>query len=151
MGSMKMIQEKKLLTGFFSEIAQDTGKYCFGLRDINYALEMGAIEILIVDQDLELKRFTIVDSENLESIIFSKDALQENLKIIKEELYIDYLIENHQSFGARLEIVSSNTSQGSQFCNGFGGLGAILRWPVEFEFYEEEHSSPEESSDEDFI
>ena len=111
MGSMKMIQEKKILTDFFSEISQDTGKYCFGIRDINYALEMGAIEILIIDQDLDLNTITAINSDNQEQVFFSKNALQDNLKIIKEEAYIDYIIENHKSFGATLQIVSANITR----------------------------------------
>merc|ERR1711948_69100 len=31
--NVKFIQEKKLITKFLDEVAQDTGKFCFGIKD----------------------------------------------------------------------------------------------------------------------
>ncbi len=39
---------------FFDEISQDTGKYVFGVADTLQCLEMGAVEILIVWENLEV-------------------------------------------------------------------------------------------------
>ena len=39
---------------YFDEISRDTGKYCFGHVDTLKALEMGAVETLIVWENLEL-------------------------------------------------------------------------------------------------
>ena len=33
LGSVKLVQEKRLLQKFFDEISQDTGKYCFMVVD----------------------------------------------------------------------------------------------------------------------
>jgi hypothetical protein len=48
LGNVKFIQEKKLIGQYFDEISQDTGKYCFGVSDTFKALDMGAVETLIV-------------------------------------------------------------------------------------------------------
>lgn len=49
-----------LLTGrYFDEISQDTGKYCFGVEDTLKALEMGAVEILIVYENLDIMRYVL--------------------------------------------------------------------------------------------
>merc|ERR1740123_398831 len=56
--NVKFIQEKRLITSFLDEVAQDTGKYCFGIHDTITALEMGAVSTLIVWESAELKRIT---------------------------------------------------------------------------------------------
>jgi hypothetical protein len=47
------IQEKRLIQKWFDEIATDTGKYCFMIKDTLNALEVGAVETLIVWDQLD--------------------------------------------------------------------------------------------------
>ena len=44
---------------YFDEISQDTGKYCFGVDDTLKALEMGAVETLIVWENLDIVRYVL--------------------------------------------------------------------------------------------
>ena len=44
---------------YFDEISQDTGKYCFGVDDTLKAMEMGAVDILIVWENLDIQRFVL--------------------------------------------------------------------------------------------
>ena len=44
---------------YFDEISQDSGKYCFGVADTLKALEMGAVEILIVWENLDIVRYVL--------------------------------------------------------------------------------------------
>jgi peptide chain release factor subunit 1 len=44
---------------------------------------------------------------------------------------LDWLVENYEKFGTKLEIVTDKTQEGAQFCNGFGGIGGILRYSLE--------------------
>ena len=44
---------------YFDEISQDTGKYCFGVDDTLRALEMGAVDILIVWENIDIQRFVL--------------------------------------------------------------------------------------------
>lgn len=53
---VKFIQEKKLISNFFDEISQDSGKYVFGVQDTLQGLEMGAVEILICWENLDITR-----------------------------------------------------------------------------------------------
>merc|ERR1719436_1868051 len=57
--NVKFIQEKRLITSFLDEVAQDTGKYCFGIKDTMTGLEMGAISTLVVWENLEILRLVI--------------------------------------------------------------------------------------------
>merc|ERR1711976_1143417 len=59
LANVKFIQEKQLIGKYFDEISQDTGKYCFGVDDTLKALEMGAVEILIVWENLDIQRYVL--------------------------------------------------------------------------------------------
>lgn len=60
--NVKFIQEKKLISKYFEEIAQDTGKYCYGVKDTLGALDMGAVETLIVWESLDINRYHLRNS-----------------------------------------------------------------------------------------
>ena len=53
------MQEKRLIQKYFDEISQDTGKYCFGIEDTLKALELGAVETLIVWENMDITRYTL--------------------------------------------------------------------------------------------
>jgi peptide chain release factor subunit 1 len=48
-----------LIQKYFDEISQDSGKYCFGIADTLKALELGAVETLIVWENLDITRFVL--------------------------------------------------------------------------------------------
>merc|ERR1712178_509464 len=50
---------------------------------------------------------------------------------------LEWILENYASFGTKLEFVTNQSQEGSQFCKGFGGIGGILRYRLELEFDEE--------------
>jgi peptide chain release factor subunit 1 len=54
--NVKFIQEKKLINDFFEQIALDTGRYCFGVLETLRGLDLGAVEILIVWENLDITR-----------------------------------------------------------------------------------------------
>lgn len=55
---VKFLQEKKLISSFFSEIAQDTGKYVYGVINTLQGLDLGAVEKLICWENLDITRYT---------------------------------------------------------------------------------------------
>ena len=50
---------------------------------------------------------------------------------------LEWLANNYRSFGTTLEFVTDRSQEGSQFCKGFGGIGGVLRWAVDFVALEE--------------
>lgn len=65
---MKFIQEKKLIGKYFDEISTDTGRYCFGIEDSLKALDMGAVETLIVWEGLDCNRYILRSASGEESV-----------------------------------------------------------------------------------
>jgi len=141
--NVKFIQEKKLISKFFDEIAQDTGKYCYGVRDTLAALDMGAVDTLIVWENLETQRYIIRNPQTQEEKILhltkdeEKDASHFHdggieLEVVDKMLLLEWFANNYKKFGATLEFVTNRSQEGSQFCKGFGGIGGILRYKVDF-------------------
>ncbi len=52
-------QEKRLISKFFDEISQDTNKHTSGVKDTLACLEMGAVETLIVWENLDIQRLEL--------------------------------------------------------------------------------------------
>lgn len=142
LSNVKFVQEKKLLNQYFDEISQDSGKFCYGIDDTLKALDSGAAEIVIVYENLDLIRYTLKDSAGNETIAFSKkdaektflvDKSGNELEIVEEQPFVEWLAENYQQFGTTLEFVTDRSSEGNQFVKGFGGIGALLRYKLNFE------------------
>lgn len=61
-----------------------------------------------------------------------RDKSGHKLDLVKKEPLLDWICENNRSLGCNLEFVSDDTSLGTQFVLGFGGIGGMLRWKVDF-------------------
>jgi peptide chain release factor subunit 1 len=66
------------------------------------------------------------------SIFMDKETGQE-MEVIDQGSMLEWLAEKYRDFGANLEFVSDRSSEGNQFVKGFGGIGAILRYALNFE------------------
>ncbi len=153
LSNVKFIQEKKLIGRYFEEISQDSGRVCYGVEDTLKALELGAAETLIVYENLDITRWVLKASDGSEVILnttksqevnremfMDKDSGQE-MEVVDQTAFLEWLAEKYKDFGATLEFVSDRSSEGNQFVKGFGGIGAMLRYKVNFEQladYEEE-------------
>merc|ERR1712166_1391637 len=142
--NVKFVQEKKLISKYFEEISQDTGKFCFGIKDTLQALEMGAVQTLIVFENEPTMRYTVKNASTAEEKVLHLDkageANQSNfvasdgaeLETIEKMQLVEWFANNYKNFGADL-----------QFVRGFGGVGGILRYKVDFM----EHDYDDESDD----
>jgi len=158
LGNVRFVAEKKLIGKFFEEIDRDTGKYCFGVRDTLQGLEQGVIQTLILWEDLEIDRITVQNSETgEESLLYLTKEEQKKgdyltdkngteLEVKNSDSLTDFLAEHYRDFGCNLEFVTDKSEEGAQFCRGFGGIGGLLRYKVEFYQEEDFYSSDDDSS-----
>ncbi|KAF3053285.1 Polypeptide release factor (eRF1) in translation termination [Didymella keratinophila] len=145
LGNVKFIQEKKLINEYFDHISKDSGKVCYGIEDTLKALEAGAAETLIVFENLEITRWVLKASDGTEVILhtnkiqeadrtnFMDKTTGQEMEIVEQGSMLEWLAEKYRDFGATLEFVSDRSSEGNQFVKGFGGIGAILRYALNFE------------------
>lgn len=106
---------------------------------------------LIVFENLDITRWTLKTSSGGEVILnttktqetanrdlfMDKESGQE-MEVIEQMPFLEWLAEKYKDFGATLEFVSDRSSEGNQFVRGFGGIGAMLRYKVNFEQLAEE-------------
>ncbi|CDZ96944.1 peptide chain release factor erf arf subunit 1 [Phaffia rhodozyma] len=166
LSNVKFVQEKKLIQKYFDEIALDTGRFVFGIEDSLKGLEMGAVETLIVWENLDVMRYVLRNAAGEEIIIHAnaeqaKDRTKwldkstglEMENVQEPQSLLEWLADKYKDFGAALEFVTNRSQEGNQFCKGFGGIGGLLRYKVDMsnlgdlddededEFYDSDHSS----------
>lgn len=145
LGSVKLMKEKKLLQKYMEEISLDTGKYCFGIDDTFKALDMGAVEELIIWENLDTDRITLRNSSTGEDKVLHLSKEQQanenffhdpetgvELEVVEKESLVEWFANNYKDFGCALNYVTDRSGEGTQFVRGFGGIGGILRWKVDF-------------------
>mmetsp|Transcript_14316 Transcript_14316/g.31152 ORF Transcript_14316/g.31152 Transcript_14316/m.31152 type:complete len:459 (-) Transcript_14316:350-1726(-) len=167
LGSVKLMKEKKLLQNYMDEISQDTGKFCFMVEDTLKALELGAVENLIVWENLEINRYVLRNSSSSDERIVHLNPEQEKnesffhdpesgveLEVVEKESMVEWLANHFKDYGCKLEFVTDRSGEGTQFVKGFGGIGGILRWKVDFvqlseyeEAAERDHNGDDSDSD----
>jgi len=145
LANVKFVQEKRLIQRYFDEISQDTSKYCFGIDDTLKALELGAVETLIVWENLDITRYVLRNAAGEEIIIHpnkeqekdrekftDKSTGLEMEQVIEPQSLLEWFTEKYKEFGANLEFVTNRSQEGAQFVKGFGGIGGLLRYKVDF-------------------
>ncbi|KAI6123247.1 peptide chain release factor eRF aRF subunit 1 [Pisolithus croceorrhizus] len=144
LSNVKFVQEKKLIQKYFDEISQDTGKYCFGVDDTLKCLELGAVETLIVWENLDITRHVLRNAAGEEIVIYAtKEQEKDRERFIDKSTglemerageptsLLEWFAEKYKEFGATLEFVTNRSQEGAQFVKGFGGIGGLLRYKVD--------------------
>ncbi len=161
LSNVKFIQEKKLLTAYFSEISRDTGKFCFGVEDTLKALDMGAVDTIVVWEQLEVNRYklrnTVTGEESFKMLSVQQEQRNDNfvskegeeLEIIEQTPLLEWLAQCFKDFGAKLEFITDRSQEGSQFCKGFGGIGGILRYQIDFASLDEDNYNLDDDVEDD--
>ncbi|TFK34851.1 peptide chain release factor eRF/aRF subunit 1 [Crucibulum laeve] len=145
LANVKFVQEKRLIQKYFDEISQDTGRYCFGIEDTLKALELGAVETLIVWENLDITRYTLRNAAGEEIIIHANKEQEKDRERFMDkstglemeqssesQSLLEWFAEKYKDFGANLEFVTNRSQEGAQFVKGFGGIGGLLRYKVDF-------------------
>lgn len=165
LGSVKLMKEKKLLQKYMDEISQDTGKYCFMVDDTFKALELGAVEDLIIWENLDVDRIVLRNSSTSEETVAHLSKEQQSnenffhdpetgveLEVTEKEPIVEWFANNYKNYGCNLEFVTDRSGEGTQFVKGFGGIGGILRWKVDFvelSNYEQAANADDDSDSDD--
>jgi peptide chain release factor subunit 1 len=118
LSNVKFIQEKRLISKYFDSISQDTGKYCFGVEDTLKALDMGAVETLIVWENLDIARVTLRNAAGeLDIKHFTKEQEKDRtnfvdpadgseMEVTEKMPLLEWLAEKYKDFGKSSVIVA---------------------------------------------
>ncbi|MHA1410131.1 MAG: peptide chain release factor aRF-1, partial [Candidatus Odinarchaeia archaeon] len=143
---VRYIEEKKLVQNFLRNLSKDNGLSIYGEKEVKAALKLGAVDTVLISDEIDLYRIKIVCSQcdYTEVKVLSKIKLNKlkneinvepcpkcgsELKIEEEVNIVDEISELAEQTGARVEIISTETDEGAQLLN-FGGIAAILRYKI---------------------
>lgn len=99
LSNVKFVQEKKLIQKYFDEISLDTGKFCFGVEDTLKALDLGAVETLIVWESLDIARYVFKNpsTEETNVVHLTKEQEKDRAFFVDETSNIELEIEEKMS------------------------------------------------------
>jgi len=161
---IKLVQEQGVIGKFFEMLNIDHEKIIYSIKDTMRALEDGVVQKLLIYDDLEYFRVVVKKKDDDETLIVKfmtpaefehPNALidtetKEEFDLVEKEEFVDWIAENHGSFGCELSFVTDRSPEGSQFVNGFGGVGGFLRYKVDYDA-EYDFGDNQEDDEEDFI
>ncbi len=137
---LDIMREKRLMNRFLKEVVND-GSAAYGEDEVRKYLEMGAVDILLISEDLRHERvrfrcpvcgetmdLTIVENSDKE-FFCEKDSVK--MEEIERKDVILELAELAEQSGAKVEFISTDSEEGAMLKNAFGGIGAILRFKPE--------------------
>ena len=129
--SMKLGQEIKIINTFMDHLNHgDENMVAYGIYNVMNALEDGAVDTIILWQELPVKRWEVKDKDLNRKILYLKEGEKPEDNNIEQEseLLIDWLINNVDVYRTKLELVSDQSVEGNMIVQGFDGLVAILRY-----------------------
>ncbi|MFX1588445.1 MAG: peptide chain release factor aRF-1 [Promethearchaeota archaeon] len=147
---VKYIREKQVMQSFMKEIANDSGMVTYGLEDVQKALNMGAVDILILSEKLDTYKVKIECSNcgyienrttteqniaNLESSVQEESCPKCNsntFNVTDNISMIEELGGIANTMGTEIDIISSETEEGEMLYSTFGGIVAILRFKLNY-------------------
>jgi len=134
---LDLIREKKLMNRFLKEVVKD-GLAAYGEEEIRKYLALGAVDTLLLSEDLRLERVTYrcpmcgaekvvtVRDNAKQKVVCEKDGMEME-EVDRKDIVLE-LSELAEETGAKVEILSTESEEGAMLYNAFGGIAAILRF-----------------------
>ena len=142
LSNLEVVKEKKYMERFMKELVGDKGLASYGEDSVRANLKMGAVEVLLLSEDLRRSRLTIkcgnCDYTEVKTIKYRPGETpsvgdkcpkcQSSLSIVEKVDVVDELSQIAEQMNTQVEFVSTDFEEGEQLFNAFGGIAAILRY-----------------------
>ena len=142
MGEIELDTERRIMDVFLSELIKNHPKATYGEKMVIQALDQGAVQKLLISEALRKSSLTLqcgsckhewkVTIGRMEAIpnCPTCDGSGDKAKELENVSLIDELSVKAAKSNSELVYISTDTEEGSQLMLGFGGLAAILRYPI---------------------
>ncbi len=140
LADLEVTQDKEIMRRFMKELVSDKGLAAYGEKEVRHNLELGAVDVLLLSEDLRKTRAKIVctnrscDYTDSQTRSGSSEPVGTCLKCsspltIEEEVdIVSDLSKLAELSGAEVKIISTEFEEGAQLFRAFGGIAAILRY-----------------------
>ena len=136
---LEVVKEKKVMQRFMRELVSDKGLAAYGDQQVRENLGMGAVDLLLISEDLRRVRATVAcqncdytGEKTIEDVSDDTGGIcpvcGSNLKIIDTVDVVDELTEICDQMSTGVEFISTDFEEGDQLMRAFGGVAAILRY-----------------------
>jgi len=132
-----LVHEREVLEKFFTELQKD-GKVVYGVEKTARALGAGAVESLLISESFDLwhVRLRCQSGHETEANMIEFEVDKQACDVCKTKMTVqekrelsEILTEKATEFGAKVDLISTDTREGKQF-REIGGIGALLRYKV---------------------
>lgn len=142
---LEITEEKRIVQRLLSEIRKaDAGLAAYGEADVERALEARAIDLLLVSEGIRRRRLKLSCSacgSQFDRVIADQEVDrvvegpcpkcgQNTLTDVASEDYIEGLFQRATATGGSVRLISTESEEGEMLQKAFGGLAAILRYPL---------------------
>lgn len=135
---MDIIRDKKLMQKFLNEIKKNSGLAIYGEKEVRKALEMGAVEVVMVSDALEKYKIRAKCKSCGYEVngIFEKVDLtcphcSTPMEILEKKDIVEEYAELAEKSSAEFEIIGRESEEGEILYKAFGGIAGILRYKIE--------------------
>jgi len=128
------VKEKKLVERFIKDVVTG-GLATYGEKEVREVIESYQAGTVLISEGLEWKKVKSkcskcgeVEEKLMKKVEPYDHSCGGKMKPFEEKDVADELIELAEKNNIKVEMVSTETSEGSQFLNSFMGIGAFLRY-----------------------
>jgi peptide chain release factor subunit 1 len=135
----QVVKERNLVNQFFENLKKDNGKSEYGIEQVEEALKIGAVDTILISEDVDLYEAVYECNNGHEHSIYEEEAeiedsiecpeCGEEMKLKEIGDIIDALGKKAEEMSSDLEIISSDHEEGKRLLN-MGGVAAILRYRI---------------------
>ena len=141
MGEIELEGERIAVNRFLKEIMQPFPKATYGEMMIRQALDKGAVDTLLISEALRKRTASLkckrcenewmLSLEQNEAYPTCPDCGEENEIVeVSSQSLMDELAELAKRSSSEVVFISVDSEEGSSLYQGFGGLAAVLRYPM---------------------
>lgn len=131
-------KERDLVRKFLEYLQKGSGLAMYKLKDVLYAMERGAVDVLLLSEKVDLVEVEYECAEGHGNKLLVTKAEAEKLRCPVHGRPVKLMgqLDAHEAFevitkqyGTKLEVISMDTREGEQLA-ALGGLGALLRYRI---------------------
>ena len=142
---LELTEEKRIVQRLMGEIRRaEEGLAAYGEADVQRALDGGAVDTLLLSEGLRRRRLDLkcsqcsheyhrtVPDDEVDKLLDGPcpNCGQRTLTKVAEEDYVEGLFRRAETSGAKVRLISSESEEGEMLQKAFGGVAALLRYPL---------------------
>jgi peptide chain release factor subunit 1 len=139
---VQYMKERETVNKFLYHLARDTGLAIYGEEEVRQALQLNAVDTLLVSEAVNKERVhavcktckhefqaTLNNEEEANKLTCPKCGGE--VEVLENKMIIEELAELAENSGAEVVLVSTESAEGKEFYKTFGGIAAILRYKLQ--------------------